>query len=422
MSPFFDKRNNNNNFENQLKPISLKRYLIFSFAVILTVSCAKFQSEPFVDSRSEISNKSSIEQTARDIYEHFYGPATKSFNSTVSSVITLGDSLATVVNFAAGGFVIIQNGGDELPLAVSQSGAFLSEEGEETPQIVVSSILRGLKPDPIFPPDTSYAFIQEVVTYQDSLIVNPMIEVKWHQHEPFNMFAPNGLAGCAAVGVAQAISVFSFPSSISLTYPGADFSETTLDWLEMKDEAHSFYLPFDPHDYLTCTYCLQCARLMRQLGVYCNIQYNNGLSGTSLDDYRVPLSNLGYSSLYADYSVDNVLSSLQSGYPIIIRGENAIRFGHVFNVDGCKHYEKNYTLMVYESGSWRVDSYRSESETYLHLCYGQQLGLFDGYYLARITNYNQPVGGSPYYYENNTLQGHEWNNDLKITYNIHPLD
>ena len=399
----------------------MRSFIIF-FAVVFVTSCTDFYVGSFDDPQDEKLKAVSIAQIAQDVFERFYGPGTKSSDHTVSSIITLGDSLATAVNFAAGGFVIIQNGGDELPLAVSQSGAFLSEEGEETPQIVVSSILRGLKPDPIFPPDTSYAFIQEVVTYQDSLIVNPMIEVKWHQHEPFNMFAPNGLAGCAAVGVAQAISVFSFPSSISLTYPGADFSETTLDWLEMKDEAHSFYLPFDPHDYLTCTYCLQCARLMRQLGVYCNIQYNNGSSGTSLNDYRVPLSNLGYSSLYADYSVDNVLSSLQSGYPIIIRGVTALYEGHIFNVDGCKHYEKNYTLMVYESGSWRVDSYRSESETYLHLCYGQQLGLFDGYYLARITNYNQPVGGSPYYYEDNTLHGREWNNDLKITYNIHPLD
>jgi len=92
-----------------------------------------------------------------------------------------GDSLATAVNFAAGGFVIIRNGDDVLPLVACQRGSFLSEVGDETPQLIVSSILRGLKPNPDFPPDTSYAFIQELVTYQDSLIISPIIDVKWHQ-------------------------------------------------------------------------------------------------------------------------------------------------------------------------------------------------------------------------------------------------
>ena len=124
-----------------------------------------------------------------------------------------GDSLATAVNFAARGFVIIRNGDDVLPLVACQQGSFLSEVGDETPQLIVSSILRGLKPNPDFPPDTS-----------------------------------------------------------------------------------------------------------------------------------------------------------------------------------------------------------------LHLCYGQQFGFFDGYYLARVTNFNQPEGGDPYYYENNTLQGRFWNNNLKKTYYTHPLD
>ena len=199
--------------------------------------------------------------------------------------------------------------------------------------------------------------------------------------------------------------------------------EATLDWSQMKESMHSDLSSFGLHDYLTCDVCLQCARLMRQIGEYCNIHYDiNSSSWSSLNDYRVPLSSLGFSSSYADYSIGSVISSLQNGYPVIIKGDNAGGAGHIFNVDGCRQYVKDYTLKVYESGSWRVDSYRSESETYLHLCYGQQLGLFDGYYLARITNYNQPVGGSPYYYEDNTLHGREWNNDLKITYNIHPLD
>ena len=56
--------------------------------------------------------------------------------------------------------------------------------------------------------------------------VEPIIPVEWHQDAPFNWYCSepyNSLvpAGCVAVSIAQAMTVFKYPQNIQLTYPGA---------------------------------------------------------------------------------------------------------------------------------------------------------------------------------------------------------
>lgn len=75
-----------------------------------------------------------------------------------------------------------------------------------------------------------------------------------------------------------------------------------------------------------------------------------------------------------------------------------------------------------KGGSWNVDSYNYSSNTYLHCCYGQQVGLFNGYYFSQNIIQTTPVNGTPVYSNTDELQGADWNLVHAINYNIHPLN
>lgn len=321
--------------------------------LLLAASCAKNELVTYRDQMPKTEEHHSPELIAKTIYSHFYDMGTKGADIVPLSSNTLRDSLATVVNFQDNGFVIYLNNRNNTPLVVCEQGQYTSDAEDNIATSIISSLLDAAEEMRLSRsfPDPSESTIWEVVTMRDSLIVSPLIDVLWHQSDPFTLFTPNNYpAGCAPVAIAQAMSVFSYPASINLTYPGANSSSIALDWINMKAYIHSIAYMGIFHDSQTCTYCHQCGQLLRQLGYLCGVEYSQTSSSTELHNYGTVLSTLGYTSSYtSSFSTNTVVSSLQSGYPVILNGANDDAC-HAYNVDGCKRYEQASTIYVYEGG------------------------------------------------------------------------
>ena len=401
---------------------------VISAGLIGLLGCSKVESRSY-DEQNQMEDIIYFQNLANRIYDSFYSPVTKAESRSISTVEALRDSAAFVINFRNGGFVIVLNNTKGTPVAVCENGHLSAAEEAAGSNLVLSSILDNLGRNfggDVFHPtkDDSISTLIETHVVLDSTIVTPIIDVQWHQKEPFNLFVPNGSAGCVPVAIAQAISVFSSPTTISLTYTNTPVSSVSLSWSDMKAPVHALAcFSFSSHNAQACAYCQQCGYLLRQLGELTSVHYeSSGASSSSYVDMSSPLSYLGYSCSFGTYSVPSVLSSLNSGYPTIIIGTTVDGIGHAYNADAYKKYTKTYDLFSDESGQLFFDSHNVESDTYLHLCYGQQLGLFNGYYLAQHTEYMAPHYGNPVYTENNTLRGKYWNNNLELNYNIHPIN
>ena len=398
-------------------------FKLFLF-LLLSASCAKNEYVTYRDQTPKTEEHHNPELIAKTIYSHFYDKDTKGADLLPLSSNTLRDSLATVVNFQDNGFVIYLNNGKNTPLVVCEQGQYPGDSKDNLSMSIISSILDTAEEmrSPRSFPDPSESTIFEDITRRDSLIVSPLIEVLWHQTDPFTLYTPNNyIAGCVPVAIAQAMSVFSYPASIDLTYPGANMSSCTLDWINMKAYIHSIAFMGIFHDSQSCTYCHQCGQLLRQLGELCDVVYGPTSSSTSLHNFTSVLSSLGYTSSYTNsFSTNTVVSSLQSGYPVILNGANDGSC-HAYNVDGCKQYEEASTIYVYEGGSWHIDSYNYTSWTYLHCCYGLQVGLFNGYYASQNIFQTIPENGIPVIVNTDELQGPDWNLVHAMNYNIHPI-
>lgn len=205
------------------------------------------------------------------------------------------------------------------------------------------------------------------VTYidRDTLVtmVSPMLQVEWHQHAPFNLYALNTidkLAGCTPIAIAQVMSYYKYPESLSLTFQGASTSNIYLDWNEMiaNDYYHSE----------NCSECIQKANLLRQIAEVCHADYKP--SATGAWPYVEYLNDLGYTGTeYDDFTIYPILSSLDDSNPCIISGFDSDS-GHTWVIDGYKRLD--YTEVTYElHGTGSIETDRLERrDIYLHFNLG----------------------------------------------------
>lgn len=254
---------------------------------------------------------------------------------------------------------------------------------------------------------------------------SPLIHVAWHQDYPFNMYCSLPYnqdipTGCVAVAVAQTMSVFSWPSTISLTFPNAIYTLTPLFWDQMNQGTH------EENHALYCNICTQEGLLLREIGERVEMDYSVNGSFAWSSDVPDVYNSFGYTcSSYGNYSLDATLSSLSMGYPVYIRAERANDdSGHAWVVDGSKYTDKTTTTYeVYPDGHRVVGMIEHDEIWYLHFNYGYG-PTYNGYYIAYRTvssNDQYPLGGP---YSNvlvNIFTGpHNFNQTVMMITNIHP--
>lgn len=310
----------------------------------------------------------------------------KSVNDTVLYVLNFNDDL---------GFAVVSaSKNTEGLLAVTESGHFdpdgFSEiEGfnmfiESAKQYVKFSAPPVTKFDPITQRKDS-------TVYRESY-VGPYVTVKWGQRYCYGAYCTNHLAGCSNTAMAQIMTYFEYPSSISLTYSGADRSFQTLDWDDMKSHVRTPCYPCqassDAHAAI--------GRLCKQLVTLAQSD-DSSSSGTSTTKSGVnsALLSLGYQiGNWEDYSsaYSTLYSRLFSGNLFIMAGRNDEDQGHMWVLDGTYALtteQFSWTKTEYDH-DWILDLHTIHTTMYYHYNWGYD-GANNGYFYGNIFNLAQVV-------------------------------
>lgn len=285
---------------------------------------------------------------------------------STASLSTLGNDSYYVFNNDAGGFVIIAGDDAVAPvLGYTSTGAF---DANNLPE--------GLK-------DLLKSYEQQIAALGKNYKANAISTraeftgekllntAKWNQGAPFNKYTPNNyVTGCVATAGAIVMKHHGYPAkgvgSHSYNWNGQNLTasfEHDYDWANMpakytdgNDEA------FDG-----------VARLMSDLGIAVDMQYDNGGSASSLEDLVTALKkNFGYSK-YARYLKIEDLGAeawngrlraeIDANRPILYSGAESYYTGHSFVIDGYKDetFSVNWGWGGYCNGFYRIGALNPEA-------------------------------------------------------------
>lgn len=243
------------------------------------------------------------------------------------------------------GFVLVAAPKNVDPiLAVIDEGSFNDPQNlenksyqmilEETKDYVanLSSNRIPIDPDPIDTTKLSLDLrIPEIVNvYTTKIIREPLVEVKWDQSYPENIFCQNNIAGCTPIAIAQMLSYFELPKSISYSFPEKDINSEVLNWPTIKK--HKSILNCN------CTYTnhMTLARVVREIGQRAGTDYSDPqASGTSFGS-NVPNAVKELTGLTPDTNgqkTTNLFDALSNNIGVAIVGG----VGHSFIADAIKH-------------------------------------------------------------------------------------
>lgn len=253
--------------------------------------------------------------------------------------------------------------------------------------------------------------------------VDPMCTFEWNQDTPYNYFCideqgRSSKAGCGAIAIGTIMAHYEYPNNTNLvlTYhidniPSIPLS-TTL-WADFK--RHPFLIVYNYY----------LGALVREIGHRLDMEYNENEATCDRTKLVGCLNSFGYiSDPLHSYSRNDVLSSLQNGYLVIMSGNRlSTNTGHSWIVDGSKHIEVTTKEWQREQGQtqWTLVSTVYTNTSYLHFNWGHG-GNHSGFYFTNQSSYGG-VGGS-YYNEANifapTSDETAYNNNVLIITNIRP--
>lgn len=301
-------------------------------------------------------------------------PATRSGSSP--------DTLMYVFNFAdSAGFALVATAREsEQLLAVTEKGTYTPGEPTDNPGFdlymkCAENYLRTFKAvgpggGGLNPPGPS-EYMYKLDSHDDVESAGPFVTVKWGQREPYNGFCPriNGKsspAGCVATAIAQIMTYYAHPASISLTYGGADVSVQILNWDAIRKHVKTYTCTYD------CTEHLPIARLCREIGQQVKMSY--GPDSSTAYDKETPgcFSHFGYtsSSLIA-YDYDKAINSLGNKKLVYARGNDG-GDGHAWVIDGYKIIYRTIKIWksLHSDGPWLLDSQETRTYRYTHCNWG----------------------------------------------------
>lgn len=294
------------------------------------------------------------------------------------------DTLMYVVNYADNeGFAIISavRNTPEV-IAVTESGNFNSEGVQSNPGLQLylthaKEVLSDQINDSYYSPtDSVWVYDPRQPAIQEKTVVDTMwikripnrVFVKWDQGAPYNFECPydfnvskNCLTGCAAVAIAQAISAFKAPVSMTLDY-GVYNTRIDLDWSKLCSRAFHSTTDACNADNTYPTH-QRIAQILRQIGEWGSCDYGVSSSGMKKVKYKEILHDkLGYdvSSLkqVKQYNLSDALKNSSTHKTVLlVRGNNkATGSGHVWVCDASKRYKIRSRHYVKEGrfGDWEV--------------------------------------------------------------------
>lgn len=273
-----------------------------------------------------------------------------------------------VFNNDAGGFVIIAGDDAVTPvLGYTSTGSF---DAENLPD--------GLK-------DLLKSYERQIAALGDSYQANQtatraaftgeklLNTAKWNQYAPFNKYTPNNyVTGCVATAGAIVMKHHGYPAkgagSHSYTWNGKTLSasfEHTYDWANMPAK----------YDKTNAADFDGVARLMSDLGVAVEMQYNESGSGAYIGNLVTALQKyFGYSKLSHLMAIEDVGAEAWNGRlreeidadrPVLYAASDPnTGGGHAFVIDGYKDesFSVNWGWGGYCDGYYKIGALNPESE------------------------------------------------------------
>lgn len=271
-----------------------------------------------------------------------------------------------VFNNDAGGFVIIAGDDAVTPvLGYTSTGSF---DAENLPD--------GLK-------DLLKSYERQIAALGDNYVANQtatraaftgeklLKTAEWNQNAPFNKYTPsNYVTGCVATAGAIVMKHHGYPAkgtgSHSYTWNGKTLTanfEHTYDWTSMPAK----------YDGTNDAAFDGVARLMADLGVAVEMQYNKDGSGASMEDLLTALKKyFGYSKyarllaiadLGAEVWNDRLRAEIDANRPILYSAVDSNKGGHSFVIDGYKDesFSVNWGWGGYCDGFYRIGALNPET-------------------------------------------------------------
>ena len=271
-----------------------------------------------------------------------------------------------VFNNDAGGFVIIAGDDAVTPvLGYTSTGSF---DAENLPD--------GLK-------DLLKSYERQIAALGDNYVANQtatragftgeklLKTAKWNQGNPFNKYTPNNyVTGCVATAGAIVMKHHGYPAkgtgSHSYTWNGKTWTanfEHDYDWANMPAK----------YDGTNDAAFDGVARLMADLGVAVEMQYNKDGSGAYIGDMISALQTyFGYSKLTHLESIDDMEAEawnaklrgeIDANRPILYSASDASAGGHSFIIDGYKNesFSVNWGWGGYCNGFYQIGALNPES-------------------------------------------------------------
>lgn len=271
-----------------------------------------------------------------------------------------------VFNNDAGGFVIIAGDDAVAPvLGYTSTGSF---DAENLPD--------GLK-------DLLKSYERQIAALGDNYVANQtatraaftgeklLKTAEWNQNAPFNKYTPNNyVTGCVATAGAIVMKHHGYPAkgtgSHSYTWNGKTLSanfEHTYDWASMPAK----------YDGTNDAAFDGVAKLMADLGVAVEMQYNKDGSGASMEDLLTALKKyFGYSKyarllaiadLGAEVWNDRLRAEIDANRPILYSAVDSNKGGHSFVIDGYKDesFSVNWGWGGYCDGFYRIGALNPET-------------------------------------------------------------
>lgn len=144
--------------------------------------------------------------------------------------------------------------------------------------------------------------------YWDTIDINqridPIVQVTWNQSWPENIYAPNKVAGCVPIAIAQLLSAIELPPKMYYSFENKDIPSETIDWREIKKHKRSMKTLTDS-DFDTNYYCTDCSlgqanythqtigRIVREIGEIAEADYKSYI----IDGELVRLTNASASKI-----------------------------------------------------------------------------------------------------------------------------
>lgn len=259
---------------------------------------------------SEIKTKSVIDKISG--YEVMViGADELSINTKSNQVITLPDTLLYAVNFTDGGFALLSANTDlnESIICVTENGALSLDNFISANSFLISSeqavsvtnsmesdeledvICQDAGKDYLYSLLTSAAILDYYgttnITYEDpktkastSVKVGPLLQTKWTQDEPFDLYKDP--PGCAVIATAQIMAYNEKPVSY-------DFKTVSVSWATLR----TLYPSSDINSYGYPGTEYQVAHLAQELGNSSNCDVNS-TGGTTIEKVKDTFEKYGY--------------------------------------------------------------------------------------------------------------------------------